>query len=65
MMDKTIKRVTNPEEQERETFRYWQSIPPGDRLSAVCQLSMEAYSFAGMRFDGPRPPRTLVRAQRS
>lgn len=45
-MDKTIRRVTNPEEQELETFRYWQSRPVGERLVAVCELSEAAYSFA-------------------
>jgi hypothetical protein len=45
-MDKTIRRVTNVEEQEAETYRYWQSQPVGDRLAAVCELSEAAYAFA-------------------
>lgn len=35
-MDKTIRRVTDPEEQQMETYRYWQSRPVGERLVAVC-----------------------------
>ena len=45
-MDKTIRRVTDPEEQELETYRYWQSRPVGERLLAVCALSDAAYEFA-------------------
>ena len=45
-MDKTIRRVTDLEEQEAETYRYWQSRTVGERLVAVCELSHAAYSFA-------------------
>lgn len=45
-MDKTIRRVTDLEEQQAETYRYWQSRPVGERLLAVCELSEAAYAFA-------------------
>lgn len=45
-MDKTVRRVTDPAEQELETYRYWQSRPVGERLLAVCELSEAAYAFA-------------------
>ena len=45
-MDKTIRRVTDLDEQEAESYRYWQSRPVGDRLVAVCELSETAYAFA-------------------
>jgi hypothetical protein len=45
-MDKTIRRVTDFDEQQAETYRYWQSLPVGERLIAVCELSEEAYAFA-------------------
>lgn len=45
-MDKTIRRVTSLEEQEAETYRYWQSQSVGARLIAVSELSQEAYAFA-------------------
>ena len=45
-MDKTIRRVTDLEEQQAETYRYWQSRPVGERLIAVCELSQAAYDFA-------------------
>ncbi len=45
-MDKTIRRVTDFDEQKAETYRYWQSRPVGERLVAVCELSEAAYAFA-------------------
>lgn len=45
-MDKTIRRVTDLEEQQDEAYRYWQSRPVGERLIAVCELSEQAYAFA-------------------
>jgi len=45
-MDKTIRRVTDPEEEQAETYRYWHSLPIGDRLVAISELSQEAYAFA-------------------
>ena len=45
-MDKTVRRVKDPEEQQMETFRYWQSRPVGERLIAVCELTEAAYAFA-------------------
>jgi hypothetical protein len=65
-MDKTIRRIRTQadiDEQQRETYRYWASVSPGERMSAVSELSMAAYSFKGMRFDVPGP-RTLVRIKR-
>ena len=44
-MDKTIRRVTDLEEQQAETYRYWQSRPVGERLKAVVELSEAAYAF--------------------
>lgn len=45
-MDKTIRRVIDLEEQQAETYRYWQNRPVGERLIAVCELSEAAYAFA-------------------
>jgi hypothetical protein len=45
-MDKTIRRVADFEEQQAETYRYWQSRPVGERLVAVCELSEAGYAFA-------------------
>jgi len=45
-MDKTIRRVTDVDEQNAETYRYWQSRSVGERLIAVSELSQAAYAFA-------------------
>jgi hypothetical protein len=45
-MDKTIRRVTDIDEQQAETYRYWQSQSIGARLIAVSELSQQAYAFA-------------------
>lgn len=45
-IDKTIRRVTNSQEQEIEAYRYWQSQSVGDRLTAVWDASVAAYAFA-------------------
>lgn len=44
--DKRIRRVTDLERQQAEAYRYWQSLPVGDRLSAVWDASEAAYGFA-------------------
>jgi len=45
-IDKTICRVTDSLAQELENYRYWQSQPVGDRLTAVWDASETAYAFA-------------------
>ena len=68
--DKTIQRIDDPREQEQATLRYWQSLPLGDRLSAVWDASEAAYGFAAAFKGGPRDDdarrfeRTLKRVQR-
>ena len=43
---RSIRRVTDAERQQAETYRYWHSLSVGDRLSAVWDVSEAAYSFA-------------------
>ena len=68
--DKTIRRVIDPERQQAEAYRYWQSLPIGDRLSAVWDASEAAYGFAAA-FGGVPPndakgsERVITRLQRS
>ena len=67
-IDKTIRRVTDLREQECESYRYWQSLPVGDRLTAVWDLSEAAYAFAAAFNGAPlhdgRTERTLTRVQK-
>jgi hypothetical protein len=67
--NKTIRRVTNPEQQRAETDRYWQSLSIGDRLTAVWEASAAAYAFAAafngaQANDAKRSQRTITRVQR-
>jgi hypothetical protein len=43
--NRAVRKVASVEEQEAENYSYWQSIPVGDRLVAVCELSEAAYSI--------------------
>ncbi len=63
--DKQVLRVDDLREQEQATLRYWQSLPLGERLSAVWDASEAAYSFAApfngdsRDYDARREKRTL------
>ena len=66
----TIRKVTDPEMQQAEAYRYWQSLPVGDRLSAVWDASEAAYGFAaafrGVPVnDAQGSERAITRLQRS
>jgi hypothetical protein len=68
--DKAIRKVTDPEQQQADTYRYWQSLPIGERLSAVWDASEAAYSFAaafkGVPVnDAKGSERAITRVQRS
>ena len=68
--DKTIVRIDDPREQEQATLAYWQSLPLGERLSAVWDVSEAAYGFAAAfkggapGYDARRLERTLTRVER-
>jgi len=69
-IDKTIRRVIDPHEQELESYRYWQSLSVGDRLSAVWDASEAAYAFAAAFKGAPQPDdqrheRPLTRIERT
>jgi hypothetical protein len=69
-IDKTIRRFVDPARQQMEAYRYWQSLPLGDRLSAVWDVSEAAYSFAaafkgGGAGDTKGSERVLTRVQRT
>ena len=68
-VDKTIRRVADQNQQEAETYQYWQSLPVGARLSAVWDVSAAAYAFAAAYKGTPpndagRPQRAITRIQR-
>ena len=69
-IDKTIRRVRDAEQQQVEAYRYWQSLPVGDRFSAVWEVSEAAYAFAAAFkgapvHDAEGSERIITRLQRS
>ena len=64
-MDETIRIVADFKEQQAETYRYWQSVPVGERIEAILELSETAYSFVGSGGYGQRIPRTEEGSSRS
>jgi hypothetical protein len=44
-----IRKISNREEQDAENYRYWQSLPIGERLAAVCEVTEAAYSIQKVR----------------
>jgi hypothetical protein len=44
-----VRKVVSVEEQQAENYRYWQSIPVGDRLAAVCEVTEAAYAIKKTR----------------
>lgn len=64
-MDKTVRKVTDLDEQERETFRYWRSRSSSERMNATWEFTLEIYRMKGLVADGQRLQRSVVHIQRS
>jgi len=67
---KTVCRVIDAEQQQAETYRYWHSLPVGDRFSAVWDISAAAFAFAAAfkenhTNDAHGSERAITRIQRS
>jgi transcriptional regulator NrdR family protein len=43
-----IRVVSSVEDQEAENYRYWQSLPIEERLSAVAEVTKSAYALKGV-----------------
>jgi hypothetical protein len=64
--DRTIRKFSSHQEQQAETYRYWQSRSAGERLAAVWEATLAAWSVKGFRYDASqRSQRTLTRIQRT
>ena len=46
-MDKTVRKVVDVNRQDAENYRYWASLPLGQRLGAVWEATRDAYAFRG------------------
>ena len=63
-MDKTIRMFNSFEEVKDDEYRYWQSVPPEDRIRAVFDHSIDLYRMKGIIADGQQLRTTVVRFER-
>lgn len=64
-MDKTVRKVTDLDEQQAETYRYWQSRSDSERMNATWDFTLEMYRMKGLIQDAQGLQRSLVRIQRA
>ena len=63
-MDKTIRVYASHQEMKADEYRYWQSRPVHERMTAVAELTRAAYGLKELPPDVRRLQRTLVCLQR-
>ena len=63
-MEMVARTYTSLKEMKADEYRYWQSRPVYERMSAVAEITLAAYAMKGMAADVPRLQRTLVCLQR-
>lgn len=63
-MEITFRKFSSSEEAKDEEYRYWQSVSPSERITAIYSPSVEMYRMKGMEVDGQGLKRTLVRFER-
>jgi len=63
-MDKTIRIYASHKEMKADEYRYWQSRPVHERMSAVAELTLAAYALKEPTRDVRRLQRTVVCLQR-
>jgi hypothetical protein len=64
-MDKTVRRVTDLDEQQAEAYRYWQSRSDSERMNATWEFTLEMYRMKGLVQDAQGLQRSIVRIQRA
>jgi hypothetical protein len=64
-MDKTLRKVTDLDEQQAETYRYWQSVSDSERMNATWEFTLEMYRMKGLVQDAQGLQRSVVRIQRA
>ena len=63
-MDKTIRVYSSHREMKADEYRYWQSRPVHERMTAVAEITRAAYALKEPSPDVLRLQRTLVCLQR-
>jgi hypothetical protein len=51
-MDKTIRKFASFEEVKNEEYRYWQSVPPEERIRAAWEHCIDCYRMKGVEANG-------------
>ena len=64
-MDKTVRKYTNFDDMKADEYRYWQSRPVHERMSAVVEITLAAYAMKGSVPDVRRLQEPLVCLQRA
>jgi hypothetical protein len=63
-MNATVRIYSSLKEMKADEYRYWQSRPVHERMSAVAEITLAAYAMKGTVPDVQRLQRTLVCLQR-
>jgi len=63
-MDKSVRVYGSHEEMKADEYRYWQSRPVHERMSAVAELTLSLYAMKEPAHDVRRLQKTLVCLQR-
>jgi hypothetical protein len=64
-MDKSVRVYDIRQEMKADEYRYWQSRPVHERMSAVAELTLSAYAMKEPARDVRRLQKTLVCLQRA
>ncbi len=59
-MDKTVRIYGSFAEMKADEYRYWQSRPVHERMSAVAEITRAAYAMKEALSDVPRLQRTVA-----
>jgi hypothetical protein len=63
-MDKSVRKYASLKEMKADEYRYWQSRPAHERMSAVSELTLAVYAMKEPAAHVRRLQRTLVCLQR-
>jgi hypothetical protein len=63
-MDKTVRKLASFEAVKEDEYRYWQSVPPVERIAAAWEMSIEQYRQSGVDHRGRALRTTVARFER-
>jgi len=65
MMGRIIRKITDRQAQDAETYRYWHSRTPAERAQAVFELTRDGYAAKGIDVHVERSERHIASFQRT